>query len=69
MSCGVGHKHSLDLMELWLWHRPAGTAPIGPLAWKLSYATGAAPPPKKKEAKNITVNKTDEIPYPTELVL
>ena len=25
---------------LCLWHRPAGTAPIRPLAWKLPYAVG-----------------------------
>ena len=27
---------------LWLWHRPVGTAPIRPLGWEPSYATGAA---------------------------
>ena len=34
MSCGVGHRCSSDLMLLWLWHRPAAVAPIGPLAWE-----------------------------------
>ena len=36
---------------LWLWlrHRPAAIARIGPLAWELPYATGAAL--KKKKAK------------------
>ena len=33
MSCGVGLRHSLDPKLLWLWHRPAATVPIGPLAW------------------------------------
>ena len=27
---------------LWLWHGPAATAPIGPLAWELPYAMGVA---------------------------
>ena len=27
---------------LWLWLRPAATAPIRPLAWKHPYAAGAA---------------------------
>ena len=31
-----------DLALLWLWCRLAATAPIPPLAWELSYFTGAA---------------------------
>ena len=31
-----------DLVLLWLWHRPAASAPIRPLAWELPYATGVA---------------------------
>ena len=38
MSCGVGHRLGLNLVLLWLWCRPATTAPIGPLAWELPYA-------------------------------
>ena len=30
----VGHRRSLDSMLLWLWCRPAATAPIEPLAWE-----------------------------------
>ena len=26
----------------WLWHRPGATAPIGPLAWELTYVSSAA---------------------------
>ena len=48
MSCGVGHIHGSDLVLLWLWHRPVSTAPIGSLAWKLPYATSAAPKNKKE---------------------
>ena len=29
-----------DPVLLWLWHRLASTAPIGPLAWELPYAMG-----------------------------
>ena len=42
MSCGVGRRHSSDPVWLWLWRRPAATAPIGPLAWEPLYAAGAA---------------------------
>ena len=42
MSCGVGRRHGSDLTSLWLCHRPAATAPIGPLAWEFPYAEGAA---------------------------
>ena len=40
MSCGVGHRCSSDLMLLLLGHRPAGVAPIRPLAWKTPYVAG-----------------------------
>ena len=42
MSCGVGHRCSLNLVLLWQWHRPAATAQIGPLAWEPPYVLGAA---------------------------
>ena len=42
MSYGVGHRLSSDLALLWLWHRPAAVAQIGPLAWELPHAMGAA---------------------------
>ena len=42
MSCGVGHRSSLDLVLLWLWRRLVGEALIGPLAWELPYAVGVA---------------------------
>ena len=50
-SCGVGHRRGLDPVLLWLWHRPAATAPIRPLAWKPPHATGAAPEKTKKKKK------------------
>jgi len=42
MSSGVGHRRGLDPVLLWLWHRPAATAPIRPLAWEHTYSAGAA---------------------------
>ena len=51
MSCGVGRRRGLDLVLLWLWHRPAAKAPIGPLAWELPYATSVA---LKKKSQNFT---------------
>ena len=42
MNCGVGCRHGLDPALLWLWHRPASVAPIGPLAWEPPYAASAA---------------------------
>ena len=40
MSCGMGHRHSLDLVLLWLWRRLAAAAPIALLAWEPPCATG-----------------------------
>ena len=48
MSCGVGHRHGLDLALLWLQYRPSAAAPIPPLAWELPYAAGAALKSKPK---------------------
>ena len=42
LSCGVSHRHALDLALLWLRRRPAAVALIGLLAWELTYAMGAA---------------------------
>ena len=48
MSCGVGRRCGSDPKLLWLWHRPAATAPIRPLAWEPAYATGVALEKTKK---------------------
>ena len=48
MTCGVGHSWGSDRALLWLWHRPASTAPIRPLAWEPPYAAIAALEKDKK---------------------
>ena len=42
MSFGVGHRNGSDLVLLWLWHRPAATVLIGPLACEPPCAEGAS---------------------------
>ena len=42
MSCGVGCRCNLDPLLLWLWCRLAAAALIGPIAWEIPYASGAA---------------------------
>ena len=59
MSCGVGHRRGSDPELLWLWHRPAPTAPIGPLAWETPYTISAAP--RKDKRKQKKTKKTNEI--------
>ena len=51
VSCGVGRRCGSDPELLWLWHRPAATALIQPLAWETPYALGVGlnrQKPKKK---------------------
>ena len=50
MSCGVDHRHSLDLALLWLWRRLAATALIRLLVGELPYANRCGP--KKTRKKN-----------------
>ena len=42
-----------DPALLWLWHRPAATAPIRSLAWEPPYAAGVA----QEMAKRQKINK------------
>ena len=42
---------------LWLWHRPAATAPIRPLAWVPPHAAGAALDKAKTKTKTKTKKK------------
>ena len=52
MSCG-GCRCGLDLMLLWLWHRPAAISPIRSLAWEPPYAVGVALKSKKQKLTKI----------------
>ena len=55
MNCGVGHRRGLDPALLWLWCRPAATAPIRTLAWEIPYAVGVAP---EKDKNNNNSNNS-----------
>ena len=60
------YRLQCGLNLLWLWCRPAATAPMQPLAWKLPYAKGVPLKKKKKKKKHkqlyesciITLNNT-----------
>jgi len=60
VSCGVGRRHGSDPALLWLWHRPAAIAPIGPLAWEPPYAAGAALEKAKKKKREREREKKEE---------
>ena len=52
----MGRRCGSDLILLWLWLRPAPTAPIRPPAWESPYAVGVAlkrQKTKKKKKKNL----------------
>ena len=51
MSCGVGGRCGSGVVLLWLWCRPAATAPIRPPAWQPPYAVEKDERQKKKERK------------------
>ena len=53
MSCGVGRSCGSGATLLWLWRRPAAVGPVGPLAWKLPYATSAALKKVEKKIKTV----------------
>ena len=55
MSCGVGHRWGLGPALLWLWYKPAATAPIWPLVWEFPYAVGAALKIQKKKKNQMEV--------------
>ena len=57
LKAGVGHRCSSDPVLQQLWYRPAATAPIGPLAQELPYATGMA---IKREKVKSAASKDDQ---------
>ena len=62
MSCGVGRGHGLDPVLLWLWSRPASTAPIGPLAWDPPYAASVALKKQKERKKKHKAKQNKMLP-------
>ena len=46
-----------DPALLWLWHRPATTALIQPLAWEPPYGAGAAQEMAKRQKKIMSLTK------------
>ena len=63
MSYGVRRRCGSYPALLWLWHRPAATAPIRPLAWEPPYATGVAlkrQKTKNKQTKNFQQTKVQD---------
>ena len=52
VSYGVGRRHDLDPALLWMWRRPADTAPIWLLAWKLHVLQVWPWKEKKKKKKH-----------------
>ena len=57
VSCGVGHRHGLNPVLLWLWRRLAAVALIGALAWEPPCASGAALKSKKKKKKRMKLTR------------
>ena len=51
MSCGVGYRHSLYPLLLWLWCRLEAVAPTGPLAFEPPYAADVALKRQKTKKK------------------
>ena len=49
VSCGVDQRSGSNPELLWLWRRPAATAPTGPLALEFPYAAGMALKGTKKQ--------------------
>ena len=64
MSCAVGTRRGSVPALLRLWRRPPAIAPIPPLAWELTYATGAALKEKKERNRRPFLKDTAIGPGP-----
>ena len=60
VSCGVGHRRSLDPALVWLWCRPTAIALIRPLAWETPYAASAALKSKTNKQQKAALCKIDD---------
>ena len=56
----MGRRRGSDLVLLWLWYRPAATAPIRPLAWEPPYAAGLALKRQKTKDKKKKKRMSEE---------
>ena len=65
MSCGVGRRHGLDSVLLWLWRRPVAMTPIQPLAWELQYTVGVALKRQKTKEKKRVKEEMSTLPAST----
>ena len=61
MSYGVGCRHGLDPVLLWLWLRLAAVAPVRPLAWEPPHAAGVALKSKKQKQNQNQKQKAKQI--------
>ena len=57
VSCGVGHRHGLYPVLLWLWRKWVSVALTQPLAWEPPHAAGMALKVGKKKRKKVLVNQ------------
>ena len=53
MSYGIDPRGGLDPVLLWLWCRLAAVAPVQPLTWGRTCASGAALKSKRKEGREV----------------
>ena len=58
IGCGVSGRSGSVLALLWLWRRPAATAPIRPLAWETPCAAGVALKSKSRKTKTKQTKKS-----------
>ena len=63
MSRDVGCRHGLGLALLWLRHRLAATAPIGPLARESPYAVGSALEKAKRQQQQKKIHEVGAYNY------
>ena len=59
VSYGMGHRHGLDPLLLWLWYKPAAVALNRPLAREPPYVALVAQGKKKTERKRMQMKRDD----------
>jgi len=63
VRCGVGRGCGWEptMLWLWQWHKPAATAPTGPLAWEPQPVNEALKKKKKKSKQNMKQNNETNV--------